>query len=117
MKYHIYDVNTVIFVDKLNNERIVVDIKNLKIPGYYWRSYEHKNSIFISIDFSDEQKYNIDYGDVHEAICRWFVDKWGFSLDSFKVTDGSPEHPIGVVAKVEFVDDGETMAKIQGIIN
>ncbi len=74
------------------------------------------NSIVVYLEPGTlENQSDIDYGELHEAACRWFVDKLGFSTSSFILDDVSRDYGEPTV-KITFVNDGITMAKLQGYI-
>ena len=51
--------------------------KNL-ITGSY-RPMVKENAVLIFVTPEDRENYpELDYGELHEATCRWFVDKCGF---------------------------------------
>lgn len=86
------------------------------IDSRFWRD-EHLPVIYITpANRQDIATYNITYGDMHEATCRWFVDKLGFDLKTIKLSDDSKNHPMNVVVKMEFVGSGLAMAKLQGLL-
>lgn len=88
-----------------------------EVVGRFWREDENPYSIFVTLDDQTLIVYNkVEYGDLYEAIYRWFVDRLGFTTESIKVTDVSDSFNLKLVARLDFVDDGLVMAKIQGII-
>jgi hypothetical protein len=99
---------------------IVADMtESDKITGHYLQK-RGQDAVFVFPDPADLEKYpEIDYGELHEAACRWFVDQHGFSTRSFKCSDATAKCEIaikGPVVLVTFIDDGIVMAKLQGII-
>lgn len=111
-----YTTYNVLYIDKLNNDPLIMEIKDIKIPGYTWKSHEYDNTIMVTVDDLDQQRHGIDYGDLHEALCRYLVDECGISSDTIKISDDSKNYPSHLVARVKFVGEGEIMAKIQGFL-
>jgi len=87
------------------------------ITGRYWRDNTVEFSIVIGPDDTEVAiKNEVEYGDLYEATCRWFVDKLGFTSSGFILTDVT-KHNKGIPhLRMTFIDDGITMAKLQDII-
>ena len=96
----------------------MADTKTTSVISGNYRPMTKEPAVLVFVSPEDRENYpEMDYGELHEATCRWFVDKCGFSTRSFVCTDACKETGIpGPVAKVTFVDDGIVMAKIQGLI-
>jgi hypothetical protein len=62
----------------------------------------------------DAVKEGITYNDIARATERYLVEEEGFDKDCFRVTRA--KDPANLLVKVEFIDDGATMAKIRGLI-
>lgn len=87
------------------------------IVGRYWRADNSDDTIFITVENQmDIVEKKIEFGDMHEAIFRWFVDQMGFSSKTLIVDDDTKNHSLRLVAKVKFIEDGIVMAKLQGIL-
>ena len=74
------------------------------------------NTIYISIaDDSKSSGLEFDYGDIHEAIGRFFVDRHGYTTSDFKVYDATLNRN-DPTARVEFTNESAVMAKLQGFL-
>lgn len=88
-----------------------------EISGIVYLDKEIISRVYMAPESqSDALVQNCDYGDIHEAIYRYLVDKLGFSSKSFVVEDASKKMGERLIAQVDFIDDGVIMAKLQGII-
>lgn len=95
---------------------IMTKIEN--VSGRYWRDDARPDTIYVTLEHQEEVlTRGIDYGEIHEAIYRWFVDQAGFPSETLVVSDDTKNHSLRLVAKVQFVDDGVVMAKLQGILH
>jgi len=81
-----------------------------------YRSKQPNTIIVAPEDLEEALAHDADYGEVHEATCRYLVDKLGFSLDSMEVTANKEQRTV-LQTQVEFIDDGIVMAKLQGLID
>jgi hypothetical protein len=87
-----------------------------KIVGIRFRSEKDPTVVYCAPENQPEANdLGITVSDVIEATARYLVDREGFSTKSFIVSECKDEHK-GLVCKVQFIDDGIVMARIQGIL-
>ena len=89
------------------------------VRAKYWRDDKSDDVIFITLDTFTPGDFlvDVDFNDIHKAICHWFVDEIGMPTNSVVISDDTKNHSINLVARVQFIDDAAVMAKLQGILN
>lgn len=85
--------------------------------GRYWKVSD--DTIKLTPDGTlTDQGNTYDYGDLHEAACRIFVDEYGFSTSDFKVTDATTNGDMTIVASVQFLTgEAVVMAKLHSLLD
>ncbi len=90
---------------------------NYVIDGIRFQDDENPEVLYCGpnspVDALDK---GITYDDIVRATIRFLIDEEGFSPESFLIKRDNSDEKKNMLVKVEFINDGITMAKIKGLI-